>query len=98
MVHFLVQVSPELEEPRPVIASHRPRSEELSSRARGLGAPDLELEEAVARGAVSLGEEEIVLRLRVDVGDAPHVLDDLHALLQTGQGQGLAALRPHRLY
>ena len=57
---------------------------DLGQGARGLSPPQLELEQPVARGIPSLGEEEVLLRRRIDVRYAPAVGEDLDRLRQAG--------------
>ena len=94
VIQFRFQIAAEPEQPRTAVALQFTGTEDFGNRARGLAAPEFELEEAVARGAVPLREEEIVLRLRVDVADAPQVLEDLDPGLEPRDPQGL---RVHRI-
>ena len=88
VVHLGGHVAAVLEEAEADVAPQLVRAQHLGDRAGGLGAPHLELEEAVAGGGVSLREEEVVLGLGVDVVDAPAVADDLDGGLEAGDGEG----------
>jgi hypothetical protein len=65
-----------------LIASHRGWTEDLGELARSDPAPEIDLEETVRGGNVSLGEEQIVHRGSVYVWDAPAVTEDFDLLLQ----------------
>src|SRR5205823_497520 len=56
----------------------------LGHLADARAAPQVDLEEAVLGGDEALGKEQVVGILRVDVGDAPAVAQDLDRLLQAG--------------
>ena len=88
VVHLGGHVAAVPEEAEADVALQLVRAEHLGDRAGGLGAPHLELEEAVACGRVALREEEVVLGLGVDVVDAPAVADDLDGGLEAGDGEG----------
>ena len=66
-------VAAEPQQPGPDVAGQRPWPLDLRQRPRGLAPPELELEEPVAGGVVSLGQEQVVLVPGVDVGDPPAV-------------------------
>ena len=88
VVHLDRHVAAVLEEAEADVALELVGAQHLGDGAGGLGAPHLELEEAVARGRVPLREEEVVLGLGVDVVDPPPVADDLDGGLQAGDGEG----------
>jgi len=48
-------------------------------------APEFELKQAIASGAVSLGKEEVMLVFCVDVCDSPAIPQDFDRLLQPRQ-------------
>ena len=52
-------------------------------------APQLELEQAVARGRIALSEEQVVLVLGIDVVDAPAIGEDLDLVLEAGHAETL---------
>jgi len=79
-----IQVAAILEQPCSDVPLDLAPAKELRDSPRSLASPDLELKQSVARGGVALGEEEIVLALRVDVRDAGVVTHDLDRLTQTG--------------
>jgi hypothetical protein len=74
-------------QPRPDVALQLLATEDLGNGTRRLSPPELELEEPIARRGVPLGEEQVVLRLRVDVIDAPGVAQDFDRLLESRNGQ-----------
>ena len=78
-----------LEQARALVALQLATADDLGHRARGLASPHLELEGAIARRGVALGEKEIVLVLRVDVGDAPPVAQHLHRLGKARDAKGI---------
>ena len=90
VVHLLGHVAAEAEEAEADVALELAGAQHFGDGARGLRAPDLELEEAVAGGGVPLGEEEVVLGLGVDVVDSPPVANDLDRGVEAGNGQALA--------
>jgi hypothetical protein len=47
--------------------------------------PEFHLEEAILGGNDSLGEEEIMLILRVDVRDAPTVAQDVNGMFESAE-------------
>ena len=83
VAHLGREVAPKAEQARAGVALDLSRAENLGDRPGGAPPPDLELEEPVARRGVALREEQVVLVLRVDVGDAPPVGDDFHRCDQT---------------
>ena len=87
MVHLLRHVASETEEPEADVALEFAGTEHLGHRPRRLRSPHLELEKPVARGRIPLREEEVVLRLGVDVVDPSPVADDLDRGIEAGQGQ-----------
>jgi len=60
------------------IAADGLRSQDFRQATLAGASPDLHLPEAILRGDVTLGEEEIVGRSRVNVRNAPAVADHLH--------------------
>jgi hypothetical protein len=70
-----------------MVASQLAPSQDLGHGARGLPAPQFELEEPVLRRRVALREEEVLLVLGVDVVDAPPIAPDLDGLVQPGHAQ-----------
>ena len=98
VAHLGRHVAPEPEQPRADVALQFARTEDLRHRAGRLPPPQLELEQPVARRRVALREEEVVLVLRVDVGDAPPVGHDLDRRLQAGSPErlGRGVLRRRR--
>ena len=84
VAELLPEVAPELEEARPDVALQLTGPEDFGNRAGRLSPPELELKESIAGGVPALSEEQVVLRLRVDVADAPPVDQDFDGLLEGG--------------
>ena len=93
VIHLLGQVAAVSEEAEPDVTLDLVRPKELGNRARGLSTPHLELKEPVTSRRVSLGKEEIVLGLGIDMVDAPSVADDLDRLLEAIGSKGLGGSR-----
>jgi hypothetical protein len=74
------------------VGSDEARPELLGHLAFAASAPLVELPEPIARGAVALREEQVALVLRVDVGDARRVPDDLDRRGHAGDVDAGAAL------
>ena len=90
-VQLRLEIAAEHVQPRADVALQLLAAEDLRDRAGRLAAPQLELEQPIARGGVALREEQIALALRVDVIDAPAVAQDLDRLTQpvdTQRGAG----------
>jgi len=75
--HLTSDVAAILEQPGADVTLELTSAEQLGDGAGCLSPPDLELKEQIACRGVTLGEEEIVLILRVDVRDAGFVPKDL---------------------
>ncbi len=88
-VELGLQVAAEHVQARADVALQRLGSEDLGDGAGGLPAPDLELEQAVARRRVALREEQIRLVLRVDVIDAPTVAQHFDRGREPADPQGV---------
>jgi hypothetical protein len=82
MVHFLFEIAPELEQTGSDIAVDFPGAEDFGGSARGLPSPNFELEGAIFGCAVSLGEEEVVFVLGVDVVDPVLITDHFDGLAE----------------
>ena len=70
-------------EPRRTIARDHRRSEHLGESSETPSAPQIDLPQPVACRVETLREERVVLRLRIDVRDAPGVDKDLDRLVET---------------
>ena len=82
MAQLLLQIPSELEEPGTDVSLELAGAQNLRNRARRLTAPQLELEETVARRVPPLTKEQVVLGLGVDVADSPTVDQDLDGLVE----------------
>ena len=85
VAHLGREVAPEAEQAGAGVALELPRAEDLGDGAGGPPPPDLELEQPVAGRRVALGEEQVMLVLRVDVGDPPAVGHDLDRRNEAGR-------------
>ena len=79
---FHVHVAAIAHETRRPVTCHPARPQRLGHRARGLPAPQLQLEQPIACRAVALRKKQIMLVLRFDVDDARAVPREGHRRLQ----------------
>ena len=68
-------------------------AEDFGQLTRACAAPDLHLIQAVLRRDETLGEEQVLHRLRIDVRDAPAVAEHLNGLAQAIEPNGALDLR-----
>lgn len=87
-VELLVEIAAKEEEAIADVAVEFVGAEDFGDGTGGLAAPDFELEETIPRDVVALGEEEVVFVFRVDVGDAPVILEDFDGLGEAGELEG----------
>ena len=86
---LLAHVFAEHVKPGSDVAVELASSEDLGHRSRRLSAPELELEETIPSGGVTLREEQVALVLGVDMVDAPAIGEDLDVGFQAGDGETL---------
>src|SRR5579871_2031895 len=91
-IELLRDIAPIAEQAIADIALELAPPEDLRDGAGGLPSPDLELEQSIRSDVVALREEQVVLAVRIDVGDAEPVSQDLDRLLESAEGQPLCAL------
>ncbi|KAG0925880.1 hypothetical protein G6F31_018586 [Rhizopus arrhizus] len=86
---FGLHVATEEEQARGAILFDEARPELCGHFAFTLAAPQIQLPQAVARSGKALGEEQVILVLRINVGHAVLVPDDIHGLGQPGHIDGV---------
>jgi hypothetical protein len=82
VIHLLPHIAAKFEETGADVALQFTRTKHFSYRTMYLSAPYLKLKEAVASGAVALGEEKIVFVAGINVVDTPGVAVNLHRVLK----------------
>src|SRR5207244_13604520 len=91
-----VHVAAACEQPGESIPGDVRRAEDLCEPPFADSPPQIHLKESVLRGDEPLGEEEVVLRLRVDVRHAPPIASHFDRTIQTGHVALPLALRAAR--
>ena len=77
----VVERTPVLQQTRQAVAFDGRRPEHFGQPSFELAPPPFHFPEAVLRHDVALGEKQVAGVLRIDVGDAPLVANDVHRLL-----------------
>ena len=92
-----VHVAAVCEQPGESIPGDVRRAEDLCEPPFADSPPQIHLKESVLRGDEPLGEEEVVLRLRVDVRHAPPIASHFDRAVQTGDVELPVDLRQARV-
>ena len=82
VTQLLLHVSSKLKQPGAMISVDHSWAKNFSRGASCLGSPDFKLKESIAGSAIALREKQIMLSLRINMGNTPIIFKYLHRLIE----------------